>query len=182
VKRREDWSKHDRAFWLERSEDPVPPLWFRVTALAYAFHPENGHAHFERGDICKRLARVDFITGELIKTSTSAVNNAIRTAINYRLLDAESLTSRLGCLVVPMRPDGLRGYVWGSNQGSPFDVCDRHRTSPISEVSPPNAHLSVSQPHLSVSSHRADLHKRERPLRVFSPTATRKASEGEVSA
>ncbi|MBO0844568.1 MAG: hypothetical protein J2P22_04035 [Nocardioides sp.] len=125
---RESWSKHDHAFYLERAEDPVPPLWYRVAALAYAFHAENGHAHFERGEVCRRLVRVDFHTGELLKTSASAVNHAIGTAIRYGSLSPDSLTSRLGCLVVPMRPDGLRGHIWGSKKGNPWDPCDRHES------------------------------------------------------
>ena len=70
---RESWSKHDRAFWLERSEDPVQPLGVRVTALAYAHHSENGHAHFEPGEVCKRLTRVDVLSSLTVCSSQRVV-------------------------------------------------------------------------------------------------------------
>lgn len=113
---RNPWGRHYQTVWEERAGDPRMPLWFRVIALAYGKHRANGHAMFKAGQVGLVLGRADPVTGELVPLDRGNVSRAIRTAVEYGLLDKSS-GSR--CLVVP-------GHAIEGGLGSPFEPCPQH--------------------------------------------------------
>ena len=90
------WARHSLEWWQERAADPYMPYWFRVAALAFGLHGENGHAPLKHGALSMLLASPDPQTGELVRYRNAA--RAVRAAIEYGLLAPESTTR---CLVVP---------------------------------------------------------------------------------
>lgn len=117
------WSRHYQEGWGQIS-GPGRPLFLRLVGLAYYGHRLNGHTPFAPGELREHLlVDVNEVTGEVTMPTSSAVNNAIRTAVRYGFLNEASQTSRQRCLVVPW-------FVTGGVRGKPDEGCDRHRSTP----------------------------------------------------
>jgi hypothetical protein len=115
------WAKHYQGVWHERAGDPRLPYWFRVTALAFGCHCQNGHARFDKGQIGMVLGRLDPDTGEFFPLDRHNVRRAIDKAVEFGLL-AEGSSAL--CLVVPAHA------ISGGVCGSPAAVCpleQRHK-------------------------------------------------------
>lgn len=89
------WARHFLDVWQERAGDPRLPHWFRVAALAYGSHMNNGHAPFKPGQVALVLGTITE-TGEFIPYRN--VSRAIALAIEYGLLAPGSYHR---CLIVP---------------------------------------------------------------------------------
>lgn len=90
------WARHYQDDWQARAGDPRLPYWFRIAALAYGSHTENGHARFKHGEIAKILGAVDRETGEFRPFAN--VRREIARAVEFGLIEEGSYW---GCLVVP---------------------------------------------------------------------------------
>lgn len=90
------WARHFLDVWQERAGDPRLPPWFRVAALAYGSHQNNGHAPFKPGQVALVLGGIDASTGEFIPCRN--VTRPISLAVEFGLLAPGSYHR---CLIVP---------------------------------------------------------------------------------
>lgn len=110
------WAAHYQTTWHERSGDPRLPYWLRVAALAYGSHKANGHALFNAGQIALVLATADPETGEIKPLDKGSVQRAIRSAVDYGWLAADSCSR---CLIVP-------GHAITMHYGNANAPCPQH--------------------------------------------------------
>lgn len=81
------WVKTSQPGWEDRALDASLPLWLRISCLAYSRVPANGHANFTRGELAGLLGK-----------NRQRIDEAIRTAVNYGWLLADSCSE---CLLPP---------------------------------------------------------------------------------
>jgi hypothetical protein len=92
------WAKHYQSAWENRSANHRLPKWLRIACLAYGRHEPNGHARFQRGELCIILGTPPKGGQPFRRADPATIRDAIATAIKYEWLDKDSCAE---CLIVP---------------------------------------------------------------------------------
>lgn len=92
------WTRHYQIGWERRAANTNAPLWARVASLAYARHEANGHATFQRGELCWILGTPTKAGQPFKRRDSATIRDAIAVAVKYGWLAEPSCNV---CLVVP---------------------------------------------------------------------------------
>lgn len=114
------WARHYQDEWERRAMDGRLPKLFRLVAVAYGTHRENGHANFAAGDLAHILG-ASSSTGLWKPMDRSNVRAYIQKAIDCGLLAPGSCTE---CLVVP-REHVAKDSKYQYRMDAPCKVCDQ---------------------------------------------------------
>lgn len=169
------WARHYQDDWQARAGDPRLPYWFRIAALAFGCHTENGHARFKRGEVALVLGSLDPKTGELRPFAN--VRREIARAVEYGLLEEGSYW---GCLVVPAHSIKKGNLA----RATPCPLARKHRERSNRSVSERNgsAKPTPSERFGDVSAHSVSGSQREPLFLICPPNPTDDPPQAERTA